>query len=582
MKTLEKVWNYIKENKFYVAIMIIGTAMFIAQMNFVVLYADDIFLGNIAQTGIKGAIEHLAFNYMNWGGGPTPFIAILFLFFNINVWKIFNCIMVVISIILIVKMVTYNVKINKGLIAIILWICIYALNIYISAETLYWLDGNLAYVLTTFQMFIYFYYLYSRLIMKSATKKYDYILLPLVAFFAGWTGPQSGAITVVISIILLLWVKIIDKEKIKPIYIISIVFGLLGFLLYYLAPGNNARMLESFPIFAEYSIFQKIFYRLDSVWKLLFYFIDYKFASIPCYLYIAMAFMSIISIKYTFKEDNIKIANVIRIISTAIIIFIILNFIISINYDKNYILTDLLLKFEPILENLNNGTFRLKLLIPYAITAVIMLFAVVLSYYISNKENNPLLFLTITCALLGQGMMLLSPYSPLRTTFITVFFLWIAIAYLTKYIIKNNTSVIWIVGLILAIMYEIKLTVIITVLYLIFSSIYNMGENKKESNIKNKCEGIILITIFTILVLNIYIRTINGYRANKEVYNFNMQQIEEFRAKENNENTLYLKDPVQPEYGFTPLVGTDWIEEAVKDYFDLGESVKIEKLENSI
>ena len=61
--------------------------------------------------------------------------------------------------------------------------CVYILNIGIASQTLYWLDGNIAYVLTAFQFFIYFYYLYSRLIMKTQAKKYDVVLLPLVAFF---------------------------------------------------------------------------------------------------------------------------------------------------------------------------------------------------------------------------------------------------------------------------------------------------------------------------------------------------------------------------------------------------------------
>ena len=59
--------------------------------------------------------------------------------------------------------------------------------------------------------------------MKTQCKKYDYILLPITAFFAGWSGPQAGAITVIISVILLLWVKLINKEKIKPIYIIYFI-----------------------------------------------------------------------------------------------------------------------------------------------------------------------------------------------------------------------------------------------------------------------------------------------------------------------------------------------------------------------
>ena len=153
-------WNlkkYIQENKLYIVTMVIGTILFMFQMKFVVLYADDLVLGIISKQGLGAAFKYLIVNYLNWGGGSTPFIAIIFLMFPMGVWKIFNCAMIVLIIILTVKMITYNKNINKAIIAICMWILMYILNIYISAETLYWLDGNLAYVLTTFQLFLYFY-----------------------------------------------------------------------------------------------------------------------------------------------------------------------------------------------------------------------------------------------------------------------------------------------------------------------------------------------------------------------------------------------------------------------------------------
>ena len=168
---LNNIKHYIKNNKLYVITMFLGTMLLMLQMKFVVLYADDLSLGIISKQGLGAAFKHLIENYMNWGGGPTPFIAIIFLMFRIGVWKIFNCIMIVTTIILTVRMITYNRNINKGIIAICMWTLIYVLNIYISAETLYWLDGNLAYVLTAFQMIVYFYYLYSRIIIKTQEKK---------------------------------------------------------------------------------------------------------------------------------------------------------------------------------------------------------------------------------------------------------------------------------------------------------------------------------------------------------------------------------------------------------------------------
>lgn len=574
MEKIKKIFEYVKENKLYVAVMILGCAMFMLQMSHVVLYADDLFLGNIAKQGISGAIEHLAFNYMNWGGGPTPFIVILLFFVPFNVWKVLNCVMIAVTIILTIRMIASKIKINKGIIATILWICVFILNIYISDQTLYWLDGNIAYVLTAFQLFIYFYYLYSRLIMKTESKKYDYILLPIVAFFSGWTGPQSGALTVIISIILLFWAKVINKEKIKPIYLVSAVIGLIGFLVYYLAPGNNGRMLEGFPEFAGYNLFEKIFYRMDSVWNLLFNYQVYKFASIPFYLYVVIGLICVISIRFVTKEKNKLIANAVKTMSIILLVFLILNFIINIGYDHDLRITNYIFKFEPILANIQNGTFSIRLLIPYAVTTIVMLFVVILSYYISYHEKNPLLVITTIGALLGQGMMVLSPYSPLRTTFITVYLLWIAIALLVAIIWKYKLNTIWIMAMILATMFELKLGLVVALSYAIFYTLQQIKDD--ETNLK--IQSIILIFVFGILAVISYKQTLSGYIENEYIYNQNIQLIEEFKKEGNSNNTLYLKKPIKEQYGFTSFVGIEWVEVEVKNYFDLDKNVIIEEL----
>lgn len=571
---MKKILDYIKQNKLYVTVMIIASIMFMMQMKHVVLYADDLFLGNIAKDGFKGAIEHLAFNYMNWGGGPTPFIVILLFFVPLKVWKILNCLMIIITIILAVRMISYKININKGIIATILWLCVYSLNIYISSQTLYWLDGNIAYVLTAFQFFIYFYYLYSRLIMKTDSKKYDYILLPLVAFFAGWTGPQAGALSVIISLAVVIWAKIINKEKIKPIYVITIIIGIIGFLVYYIAPGNNARMLETFPDFAQYSLFEKIFYRMDSVWNLLFNYTIYKFASIPFYLYIVIGFISLIAIKLSVTEKNKFIKNVAKTMCISLLIFLILNFAISIGCDYNLILTNTIFKFEPILSNIQNGTFRIQMLIPYVTTFIIMIFTVILAYYISYREKNPLLVILITGAFLGQGMMVLSPYSPLRTTFITVYLLWIAISVLVYLSQKYKINTIWVVAMIIATSFELRLGIIPIFAYIIFNNLYL--EKTHEQSIR--LQAIILIVLFTILTIDSYKQMIQGYKENEQIYYQNIQLIEEFKNKENPGNVLYLKKPEKEQYGFTSFVGIDWVEEEVKRYFEIDESVIIEEL----
>lgn len=574
---IKKIIEYIKNNKLYVAVMLIGLLLFAIQMKFVVLYADDLSLGIIAKTGLKGAFQHLIENYMNWGGGPTPFIAIVFLMFPLKVWKIVNCAIVVMIIALAIKMITHSSKINKAIIATVLWILVFILNIYISAETLYWLDGNLAYVLTAFQMLLFFYYLYSRLIMKTEAKKYDMVLLPLVAFFAGWTGPQSGALTVIMTALLLIWVRVAKKEKIKPIYYIASVIGLIGFLVYYLAPGNNARLVAAFPELADYGLVEKIGHQMSTVWKLLFDFMTYRFASIPTYLYLTMGLMGAVTIKIAQKEQNKRVRIVAKSMGVILFGFIILNFAIFLGYNPGEIFSNICYRFEPILENIQAGTFNIKMLVPYATTSIIMIIMVVSSYYISTKEKTPLLFIFVVGALLGQGMMVLAPYSPLRSTFITVMLLWFAIAYLAKMIYEQEVSILWILALILGIMYDKNILFIMIITYFIFVNLPREKIKEEKPKTSFAIEGSIILVLGVVIAGIIYGTTLLGYKKNKVVYEENIKLIQEFKEQKE-EKILYLKEPVDKKYGFTSFIGIGWIEKATKEYFELEENVEIKSM----
>lgn len=74
MSIIKKFIKYIKENKVYLAIMLLGTIAFALQVKYVVLYADDLTLGLIAkEQGIIGAFKHLGENYMTWGRRANSF-----------------------------------------------------------------------------------------------------------------------------------------------------------------------------------------------------------------------------------------------------------------------------------------------------------------------------------------------------------------------------------------------------------------------------------------------------------------------------------------------------------------------------
>ncbi len=566
MKKFDRIKKYIKENKTYILVMFIGLIAFMTQVKSVVLYADDVLLGVISkQEGIVGAFKYLCENYKTWGGGPTPFIAIIFMMFDLKVWKLANCIMIFISVVLSVRIITHNNNLNKSIIASIIWSCIFILNIYISRETIYWLDGNLAYVLTTFQLFIYFYYLYSKIVMDNKIKKYDYVLLPLFAFFSGWTGPQTAILTVLIGLILITWKKWFKKEKINWIFLLTLVFSIIGCLVEVLAPGNSGRMVTSFPEFSEYNFIERIMYRVDSIYGLIFDVKTYGFGSISLYAFIVFGIIACIAYQMSKEEKNVIIRRLIKASSIFIVSYIIAILIARLNLVPDSNIINNLFKFSNIYNEINNGTYCNNILIPYIVSSIIMLFSCILSYYISIKKKNPLLFILIISALLGQGMMVASPYSPLRSTFITVFLLWVALAYVLTIANSEKISIIFVITIVLGIT-KIEYGIVALIIYY---SLVNFFKDSKNS----KVELIITTCILIIFAAHNWLVVTKNYRANENIYYQNLSRIENFIKNGQKEKELVLLKSHYPIYGFDGFVGTPWIEESVKEYFGIKEDV---------
>lgn len=563
MSIIKKFIKYIKENKVYLAIMLLGTIAFALQVKYVVLYADDLTLGLIAkEQGIIGAFKHLGENYMTWGGGPTPFIAIVFMLFKLKWWKAFNCILIAFMISLLTRIITYNTKTNKNIVAIILWGLMYILNIWISRETLYWLDGHLAYTLTAAQLLFYFYYLYSRMIMNTKIKKYDYVCLPLVAFFTGWTGPQTAVLSIFMGILLIIWKKFVRKEKIDKIIYSANAFAIIGCLVEVLAPGNNIRMQKSFPEFAEYNLIEKIGFRVNSVYGLLFDFKSYGLGGLPFYAFLCFGFLAIISYKISEDEKNKVLEKTIKVLSIVMIVFICLVFISRLYLGNHIEIFDRLLNFENVLENYQNYGFNFSILKPYILATAVMLVSCVFAVYISFKENKCILGIMYISALIAQGIMVISPYSPLRSTFVTVLLLWGVIAYLASIAYNKNIKI----GGILVICFgiiNIEFGIISLAIYIALMSILS----------KDK-EIIIIAVIIGVFAINNWSIVLNKYKQNSSIYYENISRIENF-VNTNQGKELKLLEPYDYIYGFNKFVGMEWIEDAVKDYFGINPEVKL-------
>lgn len=487
-------------------------------------------------------------------------IAIIFLTLGFEVWQVANVIVTSLIVFFIVDMVSFKNKENRWWVALIVWGCIYLVDIYISRETFYWLDGQLAYVFTAFNLLIYFYYLYKRLIMKSKFKKYDLVLLPIVAFFAGWSGPQSGSVVLVMTFLLFAYAKFIRKEKIKKQYYISFIIAIIGFLFYYLAPGNNARLQAGFPEIANLNKIQLLEYRLESVFNLLFNY-PLEFAGLSFYISIIFAGLIIISLNMLHKDGTTKkiAKNLLYISCFTLILFIISTVIMKFNLMGSEYIYKCLFSYKNIYNEILQGTFRLLMLLPYVLSLVTIGATLLLALYIAIKFEEPLLFISISCGFLGQIIMLLAPYSPIRTTFISLVLFWIAIAEI-GYIIKENKFSVELIIFTILLYFGLNYVILGTVVYLII----------KQTNNEKLIYAIALLVVLYFAIINC-IFVSKGYYENKKINKINIERLENF---DNKSNEIKLLKPIAEKYGFTKLTGIQWIEEAVKEYYNIPQEVK--------
>ena len=569
---MQEIVKYIKENKWYLIVMLIGTAIFILQMKEVVLYADDFHLMIVSKGGIKAIIDYFKMNYMNWAGGLTCIFATIFLMFDITVWKIFHCILVIGTIGLSTKMICKERGKNKALVSGVMWLCLFSLNILVSREVLYWLDGGLAYMLTAFQIFIYFYYLYTRLIL-NINKKYDKFLLPIIAFFAGWSSAQTGPMTAIFPLILLIWKRKIMKEKINKIYYFTIILGLLGFAIFYFAPGNSARLWTdiNFRYYANLPLYAKVIYRCENIYEQLFDFKSYTQGVIPNYLFLTMGIIATIGYYISKNEKNEKLKKKLVLTSGIQIAYLVMMFIISLNIPHIEILTYLTIQYENLIQIKEGSTFSILWLIPYIISTIILITIVVEAYLITKKDKNPFLITIVFLAFIMQLIMVMAPYSPLRTTFYTILFLWIAIAYLVNYSKVNKIDIGIPVLFVVAIQYQL-VGIILIITYLIVKILSENIEKLKE--LKILLPLIIIVSLCFIAGKNA-IEIIAKYKANKLVYNSNVEKIFEYKEnKDKDISKLELKKPIYMLYGFDDMTSVQWTDDLKKCY-EIDESVEI-------
>ena len=259
-------------------------------------------------------------------------------------------------------------------------------------------------------------------------------------------------------------------------------------------------------------------------------------------------------------------------IITSIIILVFLTILVTIKLEvpavnkieeKLYTFYDLYMAYQ-------QGTLYLMTILPYVITSFIMIIIVLLSIYISKKQENPLITAVVLAGLLTQGVMVMAPYSPLRTTLTPILFFWLGIAYLVSLGSEREYSIIGAFIIAFAIQ-NINLAVVLLIVY--------MGiKNIKLNNNDTMKEVLSIFLMLLIIASSNWYQIYAGYKNNKEIFNENIERIEQFiennpsqEEQENKEIQILL--PKDDRYGFTAMAGVDWIDAGIKGYFGINKLV---------
>lgn len=562
---IHKLEQYIKEYKCYIGVMFVFTLFLSILVSQVVLYADDFALHQKALTyDFNIVLNEFSHVYMHWGGGPTPGFAIMVLMIGLWFWKIAHVLMIALSIHMVLNMIFLKEKkcdTLRAIVATIIWCLLFLMNISVARETLYWFDGAMAYILPVFLAISYIYCCYQYIINHKNCHWWNYIGMAMLGFFAGWNSPQAGAITVILAFAFLVWQKMVMKEKINKLILFSNIWLLIGFLVLYFAPGNSARMAE-FPDYNGLNLIDKIFYRIDDVTYLVTKFDSYPSFNIPTYLMITCILL--VSVVALYK-NKIRKAFLTK-LSIGIIVSYVVLYALYLFTDSSFIVHNFLSEVFNYDVVFSGGILRtLMMIFNYTYFIVFVFSLLYLAWVYTKTENNPLLLFMLLGAIGTQAMMLMSPYSPYRSTYITIFFFIITIAILCMNLIKKGQKETLCFSLISSMyFYNIGYALFLTIFYVAIK-LY-----KKE---KYLLLGSILLLLLP-TVSAVYI-TFNGYHQNKKIHELNIEKIEQYK-KNNQQGTLKLYELADESYAFTPIYSDiKWIRNDIIQYFDLKKDTKI-------
>ena len=567
---MKNIMKYVKENKLFLLVLIIGMVLLFTELNQVIMYADDYSLGiESNKYGIEGTWIHFVNNYLHWGGGYTGSIVIAILTIGFKYWKFIELVLITAIVLMTMRLIHVKDGKYKELTTIFIWLLYFLIDISTSRETILWLDGSMAYVFTSFQVILYTYLLYTRIHYPKMRKKYDIVLFPLAAFFGGWSSAQSGAIVVLITGIEWIFAKVINKIKINKFYFISSLLTIIGYCIFFFAPGNGERM-EVQGLFTTLGLLSKIMYKASPLYSSLFDIRNYQFFGLPFYTILLIILLLVVTKHLLKNETNEKIKLLLSLGCIYNSIFVLTVILTKIPILNNYSIISNFLTYNNLYYEYIGNKLSIADLFPYVISTITIIIIIIQALYISVKEKNSLLFIVTTCGLVSQAILLVAPTHPSRTTLISIMFFIIGIVYLFKYSLDNKIEWEYYISIIFMILFLPVGVVLLAVFYLINDYLKDLKANQKLS-----IKIATFIIILSLFAFKNWAETTHNYKVNKEIDAKNMVRIEKYQKNPSSEKILVLIEPKEPAYGFTGLAGIEWVEKAVITYFELDENTDI-------
>ncbi|WP_113672676.1 DUF6056 family protein [Vallitalea guaymasensis] len=519
MKDINKsFWN--KHGLIFITLL---TFIVTAIVNFNVrLYGDDFFYACFTRIDFDYFITRHLDHYMRANGRAIVHLFVtVFLGINQYFWAICNSLMLAGIVFFGAKIcMGMEVKEKKSLIgysAVIMAVTIFFLDPNLTRQSVYWLTGSFNYVYPIFMLLVYW-YLLSRSTYSNKMRWY----VPIIGFLAAATVEQASVMTFGLTLLMLLEKRIIRKNKINKMEILTLIIVALGMLSVICSPAVFLRAsIEDSPVEGFLPLIKHNLIKQGDYFMFSKIMLPYHMLAIVASFGVIGKYGKSISDKYRWTKNLAVILGVSACIGLLL-----------------QTLTGKVLNYYGML-----GRFGIEAFIGLGYLYT-LIYAGILIYKNKFITNNALPIIAVILGFGAQFMMIISPVFGPRNLVYPIFMLALYSACIIPRLNKFGISAIC--GCLSCIVFNLPwlLPIPITAYMLVTA---NKG---KYNKVKYKKLGIATGYLTVALVsLTILIPTIKGYADNAVVYDKNIQEAKKF-IEENKEGPIYQKKLPKETYGW--------------------------------